>query len=87
MNGLNFIVHAVTFGASRAICMHPRTITHERMTQEEHNTAGVDDGLIRLSVGLENAGGYYRWTWSRRCVRRDSVVRDTWCVMRDRVRA
>jgi len=54
MNALKLIVHAVTFGTSRTICMHPATITHEHMTPEERATAGIDDGLIRLSVGLEN---------------------------------
>ena len=54
MDNLNLVVHAVTFGTSRTICMHPRTITHEHMTQEERDQAGIDDGLIRLSVGLEN---------------------------------
>ena len=54
MNSFHLITHAVTFGTSRTICMHPRTITHEHMTQEERDAAGIDDGLIRLSVGLEN---------------------------------
>jgi methionine-gamma-lyase len=54
MNSLELVVHAVTFGTSRTICMHPRTITHEHMTQDERDEAGIDDGLIRLSVGLEN---------------------------------
>jgi cystathionine beta-lyase/cystathionine gamma-synthase len=54
MNSFQLIVHAVTFGTSRTICMHPRTITHEHMTQEERDEAGIDDGLIRLSVGLED---------------------------------
>jgi cystathionine beta-lyase/cystathionine gamma-synthase len=53
-NAFKLIIHAVTFGTSRTICMHPRTITHEHMTQEERDIAGIDDGLIRLSVGLEN---------------------------------
>ena len=35
--------------------MHPATITHEHMTPEERAAAGIDDGLIRLSVGLEDA--------------------------------
>jgi len=55
MNNLKLVVHAVTFGTSRTSCMHPRTITHEHMTVEERQEAGVDDGLIRLSVGLEDA--------------------------------
>jgi methionine-gamma-lyase len=54
MDAFKLIVHAVTFGTSRTICMHPATITHEHMTPEERAAAGIDDGLIRLSVGLEN---------------------------------
>jgi cystathionine beta-lyase/cystathionine gamma-synthase len=34
--------------------MHPATITHEHMTPGERAAAGIDDGLIRFSVGLEN---------------------------------
>ena len=54
MNRFQLIVHAVTFGTSRSICMHPPTITHEHMTPEERRAAGIEDGLIRFSVGLEN---------------------------------
>jgi cystathionine beta-lyase/cystathionine gamma-synthase len=54
VDGFKLVIHAVTFGTSRTICMHPRTITHEHMTQAERDIAGIDDGLIRLSVGLEN---------------------------------
>jgi methionine-gamma-lyase len=54
MNATHLVVHAVTFGTSRTIFMHPRTITHEHMTQVERDEAGIDDGLIRLSVGLES---------------------------------
>ena len=54
MDNLRLIVHAVTFGTSRTICMHPATITHEHMTPQERATAGIHDGLIRLSVGLED---------------------------------
>jgi methionine-gamma-lyase len=53
-DSFKLVIHAVTFGTSRTICMHPRTITHEHMTQEERDIAGIDDGLIRLSVGLED---------------------------------
>ena len=54
MNSFKLVVHAVTFGTSRSICMHPPTITHEHMTPVERKAAGIDDGLIRFSVGLEN---------------------------------
>ncbi len=54
MDNFKLVIHAVTFGTSRSICMHPRTITHEHMTQPERDKAGIDDGLIRLSIGLED---------------------------------
>ncbi len=54
MDSFKLVIHAVTFGTSRTICMHPRTITHEHMTQAERDKAGIDDGLIRLSIGLED---------------------------------
>jgi cystathionine beta-lyase/cystathionine gamma-synthase len=54
MNSFKRVVHAVTFGTSRSICMHPPTITHEHLTPDERKAAGIDDGLIRFSVGLEN---------------------------------
>ena len=54
MNAFKLVVHAVTFGTSKTICMHPATITHEHMTPRERAEAGIDDGLIRFSVGLEN---------------------------------
>lgn len=54
MDSTELVVHAVTFGTSRSIFMHPATITHEHMTPEERAAAGIDDGLIRLSVGLED---------------------------------
>jgi O-succinylhomoserine sulfhydrylase len=56
INAFRLVIHAVTFGTSRTICMHPRTITHEHMTQAERDKAGIDDGLIRVSVGLEEPG-------------------------------
>ena len=56
MDNTKLVVHAVTFGTSRSIFMHPATITHNHMTPEERAMAGIGDGLIRLSVGLEDAG-------------------------------
>ena len=54
MNAFKRVVNAVTFGTSKTICMHPATIPHEHMTPRERAEAGIDDGLIRFSVGLEN---------------------------------
>jgi len=43
-----------TFGTSRTIAMHPATHSHFGMTPEEREAVGIYDGLIRLSVGLED---------------------------------
>jgi len=43
-----------SFGTSRTIATHPATHTHDSMTPQERQAAGIYDGLIRLSVGLEN---------------------------------
>ena len=43
-----------SFGTSRTIATHPATHTHYRMTPQERKAAGIYDGLIRLSVGLED---------------------------------
>jgi len=43
-----------SFGTSRTIATHPATHTHDGMTFQERKAAGIYDGLIRLSVGLEN---------------------------------
>jgi len=45
-----------SFGTSRTIATHPATHTHDRMTPQEREAAGIFDGLIRLSVGLEDPG-------------------------------
>jgi methionine-gamma-lyase len=54
MDGLRLIARAVTFGTSRSLCMHPATITHAEMKPEERQQAGITEGLLRLSVGLES---------------------------------
>lgn len=41
------------FGDSRSTITHPATTTHRRLTDVQRSAAGIDDGLIRLSIGLE----------------------------------
>jgi len=43
-----------SFGTSRTIMTHPATHTHYNMTPQEREAVGIYDGLIRLSVGLED---------------------------------
>ncbi len=41
-------------GDTKTTITHPATTTHGRITPEQRQAAGISDGLIRISVGLEN---------------------------------
>lgn len=41
-------------GDAKSTITHPATTTHGRLTEEEREKAGISDGLIRISVGLES---------------------------------
>ena len=43
-------------GDTRTTITHPATTTHGRLTPEQRQEAGIAEGLIRISVGLENVG-------------------------------
>ncbi len=41
-------------GDAKSLITHPATTTHQRLKPEERAALGIDDGLVRLSVGLED---------------------------------
>jgi O-succinylhomoserine sulfhydrylase len=41
-------------GDTKSTITHPATTTHGRLTPEQRAEAGISDGLIRISVGLED---------------------------------
>ncbi len=41
-------------GDAKSLCTHPATTTHRRMGPEGRAAAGITDGVVRLSVGLED---------------------------------
>ena len=53
MNRLNMIQRAVSLGDAETLIQHPASMTHSTYTPEERDAHGISDGLIRLSVGLE----------------------------------
>lgn len=46
--------HLANVGDTRSLVIHPATTTHAQLTSEDLAAAGIDEGLIRLSVGLED---------------------------------
>ncbi|WP_424942020.1 methionine gamma-lyase [Aliiroseovarius crassostreae] len=53
MNRLTMIQRAVSLGDAESLIQHPASMTHSTYTPEERAAHGISDGLIRLSVGLE----------------------------------
>lgn len=53
MDRLNLIIRAVSLGDCETLIQHPASMTHSTYTPEERRAHGIEDGLIRLSVGLE----------------------------------
>ena len=46
--------HVANIGDVRSLVIHPASTTHSQLTEEEQAAAGVQPGLVRLSVGLES---------------------------------
>ena len=55
VNSLSMIPIAVSLGDAETLVQHPASMTHSVYTEDELKAAGISAGLIRLSVGLENA--------------------------------
>ena len=54
MNALRLIAISNNLGDSKSLATHPATTTHMRIGTEERQRLGISDGVIRLSVGLED---------------------------------
>ncbi len=54
LNALRLIAISNNLGDSKSLVTHPATTTHMRIGAEERARLGITDGVIRLSVGLED---------------------------------
>jgi len=54
-NALEIIKISNNLGDAKSIATHPATTTHQRLAQDQKDALGITPGLIRLSVGLEDA--------------------------------
>jgi methionine-gamma-lyase len=55
MNSVRLCVLAVSLGGVETLIQHPASMTHASMGPEARRQAHIEDGLVRLSVGLESA--------------------------------
>ncbi len=54
VDGLRYFTLAESLGGVESLVAHPATMTHAAMTPEARAKAGISDGLLRLSVGIES---------------------------------
>jgi methionine-gamma-lyase len=51
---LQMCVKAISLGTVDTLISHPASMSHKGLRKEEREKFGITDGLIRLSVGIEN---------------------------------
>jgi O-acetylhomoserine (thiol)-lyase len=54
INNVKLCSHLANIGDSKTLIIHPASTTHNQLTDEEKEKAGVTDDFIRLVVGIEN---------------------------------
>ena len=54
LRALRLPAYAVSLGGVETLICRPATMTHEAMTEQARRAAGISDGLLRLSVGIED---------------------------------
>ncbi|WP_440712776.1 O-succinylhomoserine sulfhydrylase [Gordonia sp. FQ] len=60
LNGLRIIDISNNLGDAKSLITHPATTTHRAMGPDGRAAIGLTDGMVRLSVGLENADDLIR---------------------------
>ena len=55
IDALQMLYHVANIGDARSLAIHPASTTHSQMTPEEQLKAGVTEGYVRLSLGIEHA--------------------------------
>ena len=55
MNSLELVLISNNLGDAKSIITHPATTTHQRLSAERRKQLGITQGLLRLSVGLEDS--------------------------------
>lgn len=54
INSVQLCSHLANIGDSKTLIIHPASTTHQQLSKEERESAGVTDDFIRLVVGVEN---------------------------------
>ncbi len=56
IDSLNLISHLANVGDAKSLAIHPASTTHSQLSAEQLQAGGIDEGMIRLSIGIEHIG-------------------------------
>ncbi len=54
MDNVHLALLAVSLGGVETLIQHPASMTHSKLSKEKRELAGITDGLVRFSVGIED---------------------------------
>ena len=54
IDNVKLLSHLANVGDAKSLIIHPAATTHEQLSPEEQKSTGVEPGLLRVSVGIEN---------------------------------
>ena len=54
IDSLKILSHLANVGDARSLVIHPASTTHQQLSPEQQMSAGVEPGMVRLSIGLED---------------------------------
>jgi O-acetylhomoserine sulfhydrylase len=55
LDRLRVAVHATSLGSAETLCSHPASSSHRQLGEAELALAGLTPGMVRVSIGLEDA--------------------------------
>ena len=55
LDALRVAVHATSLGSVETLCSHPASSSHRQLSDEELGAAGLSPGMVRVSIGIEDA--------------------------------
>ncbi|WP_171122924.1 MULTISPECIES: O-acetylhomoserine aminocarboxypropyltransferase/cysteine synthase family protein [unclassified Ruegeria] len=56
VNALEIFSHVANLGDARSLIIHSASTTHRQLTPEQQEAAGAGPGVVRVSIGIEDAG-------------------------------
>ena len=54
IDSLELISHLANVGDAKSLAIHPASTTHSQLSAEQLQAGGIDEGMVRLSIGIEH---------------------------------